>query len=156
MFNRHFSVKKRGFIADAMLGRLARWMRFLGYDVQYHRDIDDRALVRLARSEGRILLTRDRELTKRFTVEHLLIESEDVKEQIKEVVTLFPKETASRRCMHCNIPLEDIKKEMVQGLVPEYVYLHHRRFQRCSSCGRIYWEGSHTHNIWKILMDLKV
>lgn len=149
-------MKKSGFIADAMLGRLARWMRFLGYDVQYYRDIDDRALVRLARSEGRILLTRDRELTKRFTVEHLLIESEDVKEQLREVVALFPVETSVRRCMHCNIPLEDINREIVQGLVPEYVYLHHRRFQRCNRCGRIYWEGSHTYNIGKLLQELNI
>jgi hypothetical protein len=149
-------VKKRGFIADAMLGRLARWMRFLGYDVQYYRDIDDKALVRLVRSEDRILLTRDRELIKRFTVEHVLIKSEDVKKQLKEVITLFPRETSSRRCMHCNIPLEDIEKEMAEGLVPEHVYLHHRRFQRCSKCRRIYWEGSHTNNILKILRELDV
>lgn len=149
-------MKKRGFIADAMLGRLARWMRFLGYDVQYYRDIDDRALVRLARSEGRILLTRDMELTKRFTIEHLLIKSEDVKEQLREVIALFPGETSSRRCMHCNVPLEGIEKKMAAGLVPEHVYIHQQRFQRCSKCGRIYWEGSHTHNIWKILRKLNV
>ena len=149
-------MKKRGFIADAMLGRLARWMRFLGYDVQYYRDIDDRALVRHARSEGRILLTRDRELTRRFTVEHLLIKSEDVKEQLKEVVAVFPGETSTRRCMQCNIPLRDIKKEMVEGIVPEHVYLHQRRFQRCNKCGRIYWEGSHTDSILKILGELNV
>ena len=147
-------MKKRGFIADAMLGRLSRWMRFLGYDVQYYRDIDDRVLVRLARAEGRILLTRDRELIKRFTVEHVLINSEDVKKQLKEVITLFPGETSVRRCMYCNVPLEDIKKEGVEGIVPEHVYIHHRRFQRCIRCRRIYWEGSHTHNIWKILRDL--
>ncbi|HHN66336.1 MAG TPA: hypothetical protein ENK09_13350 [Nitrospirae bacterium] len=146
--------KKKGFIADAMLGRLARWMRFLGYDVLYCRDIDDRELVRTARAEDRILLTRDRELTKRFSVSHLLIRSEDVREQLKEVLSAFPGDRSERRCMQCNTPIRDIRKREVEGLVPEYVYLHNSRFQQCPRCGRIYWEGSHTENISRLLREL--
>ncbi len=132
------------FIADAMLGRLARWMRFAGHDVLYFRDMDDRELVRTARAGGRVLLTRDRRLPEDFRVRCLLVRSERLDEQLKEVLSVFPPpEDAARRCMRCNVPLEAVDKQAVKDHVPEYVYIHHDLFHRCTKCGRIYWEGSH-------------
>ncbi len=143
------------FIADAMLGRLARWMRFLGYDVLYMRDIEDRELVRVARAENRIVLTRDRSLVERFHVQHLLISSENIEEQLVQIMKTFPLNDASRRCMKCNSALDDVKnKEEVRDLVPEYVFLHTNRFQRCPECGTVYWEGTHTKNFKKIISRL--
>ncbi|NOZ25753.1 MAG: hypothetical protein GXO94_06670 [Nitrospirae bacterium] len=136
------------FIADVMLGRLAKWMRFVGHDVLYFREIDDRELVRMARAEGRVLLTRDRRLTEDFKVRCLLVGSERLDEQLEEVLSEFPPpEGASRRCMRCNVPLETVDKQVVKDAVPEYVYIHHSLFQRCPKCGGIYWEGSHMKNI---------
>ena len=138
------------FVADDMLGRLAKWMRFLGYDVLYFRDIDDRELVRIARAEGRILLTRDRRLPEDFSVEYRLIDSENLDEQLMEVLSEFPLSGgASRRCMRCNMPLEPVEKQELKGLVPEYVYIHQNLFQICPGCNSIYWEGSHIRNIVK-------
>jgi len=136
------------FVADAMLGRLAKWMRFLGYDILYFRDIDDRELVRIARAQGRLLLTRDRRLPQDFKVRCRLITSERLDEQLREVLSEFPPpRDASRRCMGCNMPLEPVEKHGVKDLVPEYVYVHHDLFLRCPGCNSIYWEGSHTRNI---------
>ncbi len=136
------------FAADAMLGRLAKWMRFLGYDVLYFRDIDDRELVRIARAEGRVLLTRDRRLPEEFRVRCLLVNSERVEEQLMEVLSEFPPSRgATRRCMRCNMPLEPVDKHGVKDFVPEYIYMHHDLFLRCPGCNRIYWEGSHIRNI---------
>ncbi len=136
------------FVADAMLGRLAKWMRFLGCDVLYFRDIDDRDLVRIARSQCRVLLTRDRRLPVDFKVRYLLVNSERLDEQLMEVLSEFPPPGgASRRCMRCNIPLEPVDKQGVKDFVPEYIYMHHDLFMRCPGCNRIYWEGSHIKTI---------
>ncbi len=137
------------FVADVMLGRLARWMRFLGFDVLYFRDIDDRELVRISRAEGRVLLTRDRGLPRDFTVRCLLVGSEDLKAQLTEVLSVFPPDAnAPRRCMRCNGELEEVEgKESVRDHVPEYVYIHHDSFLRCTGCDALYWEGSHPRNI---------
>jgi uncharacterized protein with PIN domain len=141
------------FVADAMLGRLARWMRFLGYDVLYYRDIEDRELVRISRASGRVIITRDRRLPKDFRVHCLLISSEEIEKQLLEVASKFPlPPEVKRRCMKCNDALEGItEKEEVRDLLPDYIYIHHDTFQRCPSCGSIYWEGSHTKNMIKMI-----
>ena len=136
------------FVADAMLGRLAKWMRFLGYDVLYFRDIDDRVLVRTVRSRNRVLLTRDRKLPVDFKLRCLLVNSERLDEQLIEVLSEFPPSRyAPRRCMRCNIPFEPVDRHGVKDFVPEYIYMHHDLFLRCSGCDRIYWEGTHIKNI---------
>ncbi|RMG71047.1 MAG: hypothetical protein D6710_06520 [Nitrospirae bacterium] len=133
------------FVADCMLGRLARWMRYLGYDVLYFRDIEDRELVRIARAENRVLLTRDRGITRRFSLEHYLVKHEDIDSQIREILEVFPPEESQRsRCLLCNeVLLEVSNREDLMGRVPEYILNHHRQFQQCPSCGRVYWEGTH-------------
>lgn len=145
------------FIADAMLGKLARWMRFAGYDVLYSRSIDDRELVRTARAEGRIVLTRDTRLPKDYSVRHMLILSERLKEQLSEVFSVFPPEgETGRRCMRCNAVLEDVpRREDVRDLIPEYIYLHHDSFMRCSACGSVYWPGTHMESILKSIREIR-
>jgi uncharacterized protein with PIN domain len=137
------------FIADSMLGRLTKWLRFLGYDVLYFRDIEDRELVRIARKEGRTLITRDRRLTEEFRVKHLLVGSEDIRNQLMEILTKFPLDSErQRRCMKCNTPLEEIEdKRTIKDQVPDYIYMATEAFQLCQTCGSIYWKGSHTKNI---------
>ncbi len=141
------------FIADAMLGRLAKWLRLMGYDTYYERDITDDALLLVARREGRTILTRDTRLTGRRAArgQALLITSNDPSEQLKQVADHFSLAALDTpRCSLCNGPLLRMPdKRLLKDLVPEYVFLHQGRkgFFRCSGCGHLYWEGSHAGGI---------
>ena len=150
------------FLADVMLGRLARYLRLLGHDTAYERDITDSALLLLALREGRILLTRDTRLAARKVLppgRAFLAVSNDPLAQLKEVAGHFNLgslpatgllETA--RCSVCNVLLERVAsnaKESVRDLVPEHVFLSGKIFWRCSGCGRVYWEGSHIERFIK-------
>ncbi len=133
------------FLADAMLGRLATWLRILGYDTAYDAQADDHTLARIARAEGRILLTRDTQLVRRRGLRSLLIDSQDVTDQVRQVLTVFHLEPsgAFSRCAVCNVLLEAIDPAEAQPHVPPYVFHTQRRFHRCPHCGRIYWRGTH-------------
>jgi uncharacterized protein with PIN domain len=135
------------FIADAMLGRLARWMRFLGFDTLYHPDISDSRLVRIAREEGRFILTRDTRLIKiKGVKDYLLIKANDSFKQFLEVIdTLKLKEfNLLSRCVKCNGLLTRILNKIeIKDSVPEFVFLNFNVFLKCSDCGKIYWEGTH-------------
>jgi len=139
------------FVIDTMLGKLARWLRALGYDALYFRAAEDRQLLRLARAEGRTLLTRDAKLARLAGSGGLLIRANEVEVQIAEVVerlTLAPgRENLLSRCLECNTPLEDRPKETVRGLVPEHVFATQERFVGCPGCARVYWQGSHADRI---------
>ncbi|MDE3090177.1 MAG: Mut7-C RNAse domain-containing protein [Chloroflexota bacterium] len=133
------------FLVDNMLGRLATWLRLLGYDTAYLPEADDHALARVARAEDRILLTRDVELTRRRGVRHVLIESEKVEEQLGQIFRTLglSARQAFSRCAECNTILEQAKPESVRGHVPPYVFQTHARFLRCPRCQRVYWRGTH-------------
>ncbi len=128
-----------------MLGTLAKWLRILGYDTLFDPDLDDHQLVRLARAEGRVLLTRDRELARRRGVRTLLIASQDLEEQITQVLTTFDLEPAQilSRCLVCNEPLQPLDYETARQRVPPYVAQTHDTFKICPACRRVYWHGTH-------------
>ena len=134
------------FVADAMLGRLATWLRILGYDVDYVR-VEDAALIERARETGRILLTRDTGLVRRRDLPpHLLVRSDHVAEQLRQVIRTFhlaPADPSARRCPRCNALVEPRTKAEVFGRVPEFVWSHQDAFWGCPACGRLYWAGSH-------------
>lgn len=147
------------FIADAMLGRLAKWMRAIGCDVVYYHTIEDRELVNLARREGRLILTRDTLLIKRrkATGNFLLVEGNSYKDQLKQVVKQFsidPYQDLLTRCIECNIPLAEITKEQIMGAVPEYVYTSQDSFRTCLGCNKIYWPATHRDGIMKTLEEI--
>ncbi len=135
------------FIADAMLGRLARWLRILGCDVSYESSISDDYLIARAIHERRIILTMDRKLTERESAKNsLLIKSPSYKEQLKQVITHYNIDYKSgifTRCLVCNSLLERIEKEKIKDRVPPYVYSTQDEFDICLQCGRIYWSGTH-------------
>ncbi len=137
------------FVVDVMLGSLARWLRRMGYDADYANQRDDPELVRIARAENRVLLTRDRELAGHRGARTLLVESQTLDEQLAQVTAAFPLApgSASGRCSECNSPLVDVAPGEVAHQVPAYVLRHHTRFQRCPGCHRIYWQGSHWKNM---------
>ena len=132
-------------LADGMLGRLTKWLRLLGYDTAYDNDATDHELARRARAEGRVLLTRDRELAARRGLETLLIRSEQLEEQVDEVQEALgpPPAPSLSRCSVCNGTLDDASPDDMADYVPPYVLRTHDRFRRCTRCGKVYWSGSH-------------
>lgn len=139
------------FIADVMLGRLAKWLRLLGYDTLYSAYADDTDLVRVALAQRRILLTRNVELTHRRGVNTVLIQNELIKDQLREVVRLLDldprvelnEQGAFSRCVVCNQVLRQVDRISVQKRVPPYVYQTLTQFKECPECGRVFWQGSH-------------
>ncbi|MCD6344452.1 MAG: Mut7-C RNAse domain-containing protein [Anaerolineae bacterium] len=136
------------FIADAMLGKLARWLRLLGYDTLYLQ-VDDATIAQRARAEGRILLTRDHDLVARRGLRVILIASQELESQLIQVVreagNLPP--DIPPRCMTCNVPLQDISPEEARESVPPYVAQTQHEFRRCPCCGRITWPATHWQGI---------
>ncbi|RKY59240.1 MAG: hypothetical protein DRP94_04105 [Candidatus Latescibacterota bacterium] len=144
------------FVADDMLGRLAKWLRLLGYDVIYPAPARDAQLLRLAQAEDRVLLTRDRGLAERCSGRKVLVESGDPWEQLSQVVRELDLDVEKgflTRCALCNEPIESLPKEEVRDLVPPYVFGTHERFARCPKCGRVYWEGSHVERMRRKLKE---
>lgn len=135
------------FIADAMLGRLARQMRLLGYDVTYDRSLQDNDIIRISLEERRIILTRDSGLAKRpLAAKHFFVHGDVIQKQLDQIVKAFPPSrsmTPLSRCSICNEALVAVAKEDVKERVPSYVYETHADFSRCLKCGRTYWKGSH-------------
>jgi len=132
-----------------MLGRLAKWLRLLGYDTAYDNDATDHELARRARAEDRILLTRDHQLSERRGLQTLLIRSQDLEAQVREVRDALgpPDDPSLSRCSLCNVALEDAAAEDVGDRIPPYVLATHTAFRRCPECGRIYWSGSHVETM---------
>ena len=143
------------FLADAMLGRLARWLRLLGFDTAYDAAIADADLARRAFEEGRIVLTRDRALPDEWRLPRVLVlRSETPGEQLRELARVFPLRRAARlfsRCSRCNAPLEEVAPAAVAARVPARVLARRPLFHRCRGCGRVYWAGSHVERIRRAL-----
>jgi uncharacterized protein len=147
--------------ADAMLGALARWLRALDVDVAYDPTLDDPELVQKAAAEGRTILTRDRKLTeRRLAKNHLLIRSDDVDEQVRQVLDELGIRPDLRRllgrCLRCNLPLEEVDAEAARARVPPYVARAHEEFRGCPGCGRIYWRGTHVDRMARRLARMGV
>ena len=136
-----------------MLGRLARWMRLLGFDVLYPDTSDDKELLKFA--DERIILTRDKELGKKENV--FLIKSVKIDEQLNQVINELNLKISRplSRCSVCNQILAEVEKSSVKALVPERIYNNHDTFWRCPDCNRIYWKGSHYDKIMDTVSRLK-
>jgi hypothetical protein len=139
------------FIVDSNVGRLARWLRIAGFDTVFINDLDDNRLVRLALSEGRVLLTKDTQILKRRVattgrLKVILIESEEVKAQLHQVVkalNLGDKIKPFTLCLECNQPLVLSEKEDVKELVPPYIFQTQTQYMQCPACQPVYWRGTH-------------
>ncbi|MEW6002041.1 MAG: Mut7-C RNAse domain-containing protein [Nitrospirota bacterium] len=146
------------FVADVMLGRLARWLRLLGFDTLYSPELSDSKLLKLAREEGRFILTRDTRLINRRGIgDYLLIKANDPFEQLREVIdSLKLKEFCPlSRCVNCNGPLMRFSdKGEIKDSVPEFVFLNFNVFLRCGGCGKIYWEGTQPEKFREKLSEI--
>lgn len=149
------------FITDINLGRLALRLRMLGYDTLFYRGKADRAFLRKAQQENRIVLTRKRDLAKReFSGILLVIESDRVENQLTELsenLSVHPEPgLLFSRCLKCNAMLEKVEKEEVISRVPTYVYENHSRFMICPRCRTVYWPGTHVENARKWIRALHI
>lgn len=135
------------FVADCMLGKLARWLRVLGFDVLYSSKTGDDELLNLTRREGRTLLTRDTRLFERNkAVPSLLIQSQEWDEQVIQVLLAFDLKGEVRafsRCLDCNRKVKSISRDKARNLVAPFVLEHSRAFTLCPDCGRVFWTGTH-------------
>lgn len=139
------------FLADHMLGRLARWLRMFGYDTLYPEALPDKELVKIAKKENRVLLTRDKTLANSKYVQTILIESVNIEDQLEQIVNeaYLKIENPFSRCTICNGMIRITKKESVKDDVPPKVYEYCDEFWRCSECSKIYWKGSHWDKIFE-------
>jgi hypothetical protein len=138
------------FIADSNVGKLARWLRILGYDTYFERSIDDERLLQMAQASERIILSRDRELMKRKIiregkVQAIFIQDDAPCSQISQVIgeLNLDARAAFSRCLECNDVLVPRSKEEVRCQVPPYVFLTQDKYMECPSCHRFYWRGTH-------------
>ncbi len=147
------------FVVDVHLGKLATYLRLLGFDVLYRNDYSDEELAAISCLQERILLTQDRPLLKRRIVTYgYFVRSQTPKHQIIEVLQrfdLFAEIMPYRRCLRCNGLLERVDKASVADQIPPYTRLFYHDFSRCQSCAQIYWQGAHHRRIQQLIDDIQ-
>lgn len=146
------------FVADRMLGKLAKWLRVLGCDVVYLKRADEEEILEKLQ-EGRTLLTRNRRARSwQGKGRVFVVKENDPKLQLREVVKGFGLHELDgaifSRCLSCNHPLDEVRREEVREEVPEYIYQTQREFHRCKDCGKIYWPGSHAVRMRQQLKEI--
>ncbi len=147
-----------GFVADVMLGKLAKWLRIAGFDVLYSNRYTDEELVELSRSEQRILLSRDTRLLVQKSVRRFIyLESEKVHEQLRQVfratgTKVLP--AVLSRCLSCNLELVELPREKALSRVPPFVFATQPGFKSCPGCARIYWAGTHRQAVLTTLASM--
>ncbi len=139
------------FIVDNNVGKLAKWLRIMGYDALLFSGDDDGKMVKTALEQNRVILTKDNQIMKRRLVtsgrlKAILIKDDDIKSQLRQVVAALNLDYHHKpfsRCLECNQPLVEKDKEKVKSLVPPYVFKTQEDYMECPSCHRLYWRGTH-------------
>ena len=150
------------FIADIMVGKLAKYLRMAGCDVLYMNDASDDKIIKIAGETDRIVLTRDslmltRKEFKNGTLKYLHIKDEKLKNQLGQIkselhLSLKPDLV---RCIECNRILVKVEKEEIKNMVPPYVYKTQENFLYCKNCDKYYWRGTHYQNIKNTFLDIE-
>jgi hypothetical protein len=155
---REQALRASCFVADAHLGGLAHLLRMMGFDTLYDNAFADDAIERLAASEHRIVLTRDRELLKRSGVMHgMYVRALRSTAQLREVFERLDLARSARpftRCLHCNHMLVPIDKAQALPVLPPQVAAQFERFSACEGCARVFWEGSHWRRMRGLIDDV--
>ena len=150
------------FIVDSNVGKLAKWLRMMGYDALFFSGDNDAHMIGIALAEGRIILTRDTQIVKRRLVTSgqlkvVLLTSDDPDRQIRQVIDALDLDSPPRPftiCLECNQPLEERTPEQVKDRVPPYVYKTQSQYVECPSCHRIYWRGTHWQAMTRKLKEI--
>jgi len=147
------------FIVDNNVGKLAKWLRIMGYDTRFFDGSDDSQMVATALKEDRVILTRDTQIMKRGVVtsgrlKAVLIQSDKPEQQIRQVVETLKLDCQFRPfaiCLECNQPLKESSQQQVRDQVPLYVFQTQNQYVECPACHRIYWRGTHWQAMTKKL-----
>ncbi len=150
------------FVVDHNVGKLAKWLRMMGYNAVLFKDQDDGSLVRTALTQNRVVLTKDSQIMKRRVVtsgkvKAVFLDVDDPNEQLRKVIRALRLDCQFRPfsiCLECNHTLVERTKEEVRGRVPPYVYRTKEQFMECPSCHRIYWRGTHWQAMSRVLQRL--
>ncbi len=156
-------TNKMKFIVDHNVGKLAKWLRMMGYDTLFFTGDDDWQMIITALNEGRVILTRDTQIMRRGVVtsgrlKAILIHGDEPKQQMQQVTETLDLDFQSRLftiCLECNQPLEERTKQQVKDRVPPYVFRTQNQYMECPSCHRIYWKGTHWQAMTKQLEKLR-
>ena len=151
-------LREARFVVNTHLGRLAGYLRMLGFDTLYRNDFKDQELAHLSNREGRILLTRDRGLLKRGEVTHGYFVRENYpRGQLVEVLQRFDLAGAVKpfkRCLCCNGLLASVRKEDIVDSLPAKTRQYYDQYRHCQTCGRIYWRGSHYQHMQRFIAQV--
>ncbi len=146
------------FLADSMLGKLARWLRMLGQDVLYSTELNDSELLELAKKENRVLLTRDLELYQRAIAKGLdtyYVEGKTESDQLAELAKRYNLrlmiDMDKSHCPLCNTKLKATPKEQLKSQLEKNTLTYYEKFWKCPNCGQIYWQGAHWTQINKYI-----
>ena len=146
-----------------MLGKLSRWLRMLGHDVHYYRAADDKKLIENAKSEKRVLLTRDLELYQQAVsqgLEAVFIDAKDKSTKLADLANQFgfklKIDLNVSRCPKCNASLISVSKDAVVDQVPKSTTTYYNDFWKCLECGQVYWQGAHWKHIEKTLEEANI
>ena len=146
------------FILDQHLGRLAAYLRMMGFDTLYRNDYHDEELAQVSHDETRILLTRDIGLLKRSAVIYgYFVRETDRRKQLAEITNRFDLKQQVipfSRCMKCNGIVESVTREQIADQLPEGTARYYDTFHRCTSCGQIYWKGAHHQRMQTLLEEV--
>jgi uncharacterized protein with PIN domain len=150
------------FIADGMLGKLTRWLRLLGNNVEYSSELGDAQLIKTAKRERRILLTRDLELYQQAMAKGIGVfyldgktEAENLSQLAKRFNIRLEIDMTKSRCTKCNVRVRPIPKEKVADKIERNTFSYYSEFWECPKCGQIYWQGAHWARIRKTLEAAK-
>jgi len=139
------------FIVDQNVGKLARWLRMMGFDTRFFTGQDDGQMIDIAQKETRVILTRDTQIMKRRVVTGGQIKAVLLKDdgpelqmqQVIETLSLSPRFRPFSICLECNQPLEARSQHQVKDRVPPYVFRTQHQYMACPACHRVYWQGTH-------------
>jgi len=152
-------ISELKFIVDHNVGKLAKWLRIMGYDTLLFSSPDDSHMIATALAEGRVVITRDTQIMKRRVVtsgklKAILIQSDKPELQMRQIIDALSLDCQFRPftiCLECNQPLVARSKQEVKDLVPPYVFQTQNQYVECPACHRIYWKGTHWQAMTKKL-----
>ncbi|MBE9483022.1 MAG: Mut7-C RNAse domain-containing protein [Chloroflexi bacterium] len=147
------------FIVDNNVGKLAKWLRIMGYDTLFFNGSDDSGMIAIALAEDRVILTRDTQIIKRRVVTRgqlkaILIQSDEPERQMRQVIDSLNLDWQFKSftiCLECNQPLVERSRQQVKDMVPPYVFKTQSQYMECPACHRIYWRGTHWQAMTKKL-----
>ena len=150
-------MSQQKFIADNNVGKLAKWLRMMGYNTLFFEGDDDSIMVRIALTQGRIILTKDTQIMRRGVVtsgrlKAVLIDSDESELQLRQVVEALNLDCFFKPftiCLECNQSLVERTKQEVKDLVPPYVFKTQEQYLQCPNCHRVYWRGTH----WQAMVN---